>query len=188
MWLVTLPIVAAVVMSAGVSKVAVPAGLATLVNGLFVSFSKATAIWLARLLGGVEIFVGGLLLSPSNQLTKIAGGGLMLLSAGITATVLQARRCSVVLPCGCYGAASTKPLGLRNIAYAIIGFSTGLIILAGRVEIVDRDSFRQIIAPVCSLTMVVISILLYQQQIVAVARSVRTQPRARGFNRVAGEG
>jgi uncharacterized membrane protein YphA (DoxX/SURF4 family) len=79
--------------------------------------------WLAPVLPWVEIVLGGLLVA--DLFTPWAAGAAVVLLAGFTVAIAVHLKRGDDVPCGCFGAASKRPVGTRDLVrnLALLGLA-----------------------------------------------------------------
>jgi hypothetical protein len=117
--------VAAVLLQAGLFKVAVPAPLRRALVELAPGYSGTIGDGLVRVVAGVEVLVGVALLAP---VTRVSGAiaaavlGVVFAALGVVGLVRRS-----AAPCGCLGATGSWSLGLVNVAVGLVLIVFGVL-------------------------------------------------------------
>lgn len=130
-WSIAVLAVAALLVVAGIAKVVDPAPLAANLRSVLpVSLLEPAWSTIGRVLGGLELAIALAMVIPRTQ--REGALGVVALGTAIVVWVLLARFRRAAEPCGCFGRASTHPLGWRNIVVAAIFIAVGCAtVLAG---------------------------------------------------------
>lgn len=129
-------LVAPVLLTAGAAKLAVPAGARDSFGSLAAWTSRISTSLTVRLAAGTELAAGLLLTIPTTR----SIGALAALAFGIcfAALGIWGKLAAVQVGCGCFGAASAKPLGPRNVAIGVAVALLSLIAFTGSPDTTAR--------------------------------------------------
>lgn len=122
--------IAVILLISGASKLVSPRPLATSLGEVY-GWARSTGTWAARVVAGVELataflLAGGWLILAGSALTGVVAAGIMIFS-------ITAIRRKATVPCGCFGEASGRPVGVRNLiaGAALLAGAAGLLLLPG---------------------------------------------------------
>lgn len=122
-------VLAGLLLCAGTAKFAVPAHLARAINDLVPS-AGTRAVLLARLVAALEIGTALALSVPEMRIAGAAAAavlGATFAAAGAVAAVRGVRA-----PCGCFGRAGDRPLGVRNVVFGLVLVALSALLLRDR--------------------------------------------------------
>jgi hypothetical protein len=109
-------ILAGTLLCAGTAKLAVPAHLSRAIGEL-VPLVEARSVLLARLVAVVEIGVALALSVPAARDVGAAAAAALGCAFAVAGGVAATR--GIGAPCGCFGRAGARPLGVRHLAFGL---------------------------------------------------------------------
>ena len=119
-------LLAGLLLCAGAAKLAVPAHLSRAIGHL-VPGVRARAVLLARLVAATEIGTALALSVPSAREAGAVAG--MALGAVFAAAGAAAAIRGLGSPCGCFGRAGGRPLGMRNAVFGLVVVALSALLL-----------------------------------------------------------
>ena len=170
-------LLAAAVLCAGLTKLAVPAAAGAAVAELIPRTARVARI-AVRSLAVAEIVSAGALLSPAGRHSGAAAAtllGVLFAGAGAAGRVKHAST-----PCGCYGRLGGAPLGTRNVVAGLLVAVMGGLLWwsSGRGAAAQPAS----LAGLTAILMCLLVVLLYHRMILAAVRLAVT-PASEGPGR-----
>jgi uncharacterized membrane protein YphA (DoxX/SURF4 family) len=164
--------VAACLSVAGLSKIATPIGMTDVLQSLFRVLQRKHAHVFAVLVGVAEVGVSVLLLVHSPTLVRLGALGLLVLSLGIVAVVAISVRRPSEIPCGCFGAASTKAIGKHNLLYAAAGIVVAAAV-GDRGSELSRAPYGSRLPSALSICAVFLTLFIHRKPVASALRTAR---------------
>lgn len=110
-------LLAGILLCAGVAKLAVPAHSSRAIGEL-IPVARPRAVLIIRLVAATEI--GAALALSVPAMRAVGAVAAAVLGAAFTAAGLAAAIRRIGSPCGCFGRAGNRPLGVRNVAFGLV--------------------------------------------------------------------
>ena len=165
---------AGTLLCAGAAKLAVPAHLGRALGGLLPAV-RARAVPLVRLVATAEIATAVALSVPATRDVGATAAAALGAAFAIVGAVAAGRRTRS--PCGCFGRAQGKPLGVRNVVFGLVVIAGAVLLLAdGSGGWSGQDALPVLAAAAVTL---LLAAWLYRDMIRDLCRPVsRTRPTA----------
>ena len=122
-------VLAGTLLCAGAAKMAVPIHLSRTIRSLL-PVAATYAVVLTRVVAGTEIGAALALSVPATRNVGAVAGIVLGTAMAATGAAGAARR--LRSPCGCFGRAAGRPLGLPNVAFGVVVIGLSVLLLADR--------------------------------------------------------
>jgi hypothetical protein len=172
-------LLAGILLCAGAAKMAVPVHLSRALTVLVAALG-ARARPLVRLVAAAEIGTALALSVPVARDVGAVAAALLGVTFAVVGAVASVRRPGA--PCGCFGRAQGRPLGLRNVAFGAVIVAMSGLLLRGSGEWADHPGLPALGAATVAL---LLTGWLYRDMIGDLCRPV-TRARARAEMRSSG--